>query len=91
LLDYSPGEPDFPTFLEGNTVMKKNVGSADRIVRIVAALAIGLLLIFNVLTGPVGTVLGIVAIVFLATGAISFCPLYLPLGLSTNKKADATK
>ncbi len=63
--------------------MKTNMGSADRIIRIIIAIVIGVLYFTNVITGILATILLIVGVVFLLTGLISFCPAYLPLGLST--------
>lgn len=62
--------------------MKLNVGGIDRILRIV----VGLVLVvvgFFVLSGTLGTVVGIVGLIPLATGAIGWCPLYLPFNIST--------
>lgn len=67
--------------------MKKNMGTTDRIVRTVAALVVGYLLYDGTLSGTAGVILGIVAIVLLLTSAISFCPLYTPLKISTMKKS----
>jgi hypothetical protein len=58
--------------------MKANVGGMDRILRIV----LGLALIGLTLTGTIG-VWGWIGVVPLATGAVSFCPLYSMLGLNT--------
>lgn len=66
--------------------MKKNMGSADKIVRFIIAAAIAVLYLTNVITGTLGTVLLILAIVFLLTSLISFCPLYLPFGINTRPK-----
>lgn len=69
--------------------MKTNMGSADRIIRIIIAIVIGILYFTNVITGTLGIILLIVAAVFLLTGLVSTCPAYLPLGLSTIcKKKD---
>lgn len=63
--------------------MKKNMGSADRIIRfILAAIFIGLYFT-NTVTGIWGIVLLVLAGVFILTSFISFCPLYAPFGLST--------
>ena len=67
--------------------MKKNMGNADRIIRVLAAVVIGVLLLNGSIAGTGGIVLGILAIVFLATGALRTCPLYIPLGISTKKSA----
>jgi len=66
--------------------MKKNMGTADRIVRTLIAVVIGILLLNGTLSGLLGTILGLGAIVFLATSLFSFCPLYVPLKISTLKK-----
>jgi len=68
--------------------MKKNMGSADKVLRIVLAALVGILYATNVITGTTAIVLGVLALVFLATSFISFCPLYLPFGISTIKKKD---
>ena len=58
--------------------MLKNVGTADRVIRVVADLA----LIAASLLGYIG-LWGWIGIVVLATGLFRFCPAYLPFGLST--------
>ena len=61
--------------------MKKNIGNADRIVRIVLGLAI-------VAGGfALRSWLGLIGLVFLATAAVGTCPIYLPFGISTRGKA----
>ena len=67
-------------------IMKKNMGSADKSIRIIIALAIAALYYFNVIEGTIAYVLMALALVFLLTSFISFCPLYLPFGLNTCKK-----
>ena len=69
--------------------MKKNMGSIDKLIRILVAVVIGVLYFTNQITGIAAIILGIFAVVFLLTSAIGFCPLYLPLKLSTIKKKDA--
>ena len=67
--------------------MKVNMGRTDRMIRsfIVAPLAI--ILAFVVGAGSVGgIILFVVAAVMLATSAVKSCPLYLPLGISTESK-----
>jgi len=66
--------------------MKKNMGSTDKIIRIIIALVIGVLYFTKVIEGTTALVLGVLAIIFLLTSFISFCPLYLPFGINTNKK-----
>ena len=65
--------------------LKQNVGTVDQIIRIIVALAIAVLYAMHVISGAVAIVLGIVAVIFLVTGLVKVCPLYLPFGLSTRK------
>ncbi|MBA4055650.1 MAG: DUF2892 domain-containing protein [Marivirga sp.] len=66
--------------------MKKNMGSADRIIRVIIAATLITLYFTGVLTGTLGLVLIALSIIFVFTSLISFCPLYLPFGLSTLRK-----
>lgn len=63
--------------------MKKNMGNLDRIIRAVVALVAAALYFTNVLTGTIGLVALVVAVIFLLTSAVGFCPLYRLVGLST--------
>lgn len=63
--------------------MTKNMGVADRAVRVAVALGIGALYLTGQISGTVAAVLGVFAVVFVATSLISWCPLYMPFGLST--------
>jgi len=65
--------------------MKKNMGTLDKGVRVILALAIALLYYFNIIDGTLAYILMAFAIIFLVTSFISFCPLYLPFGINTNK------
>ncbi len=67
--------------------MKKNMGTVDKAVRILAAILIVVLYFTNVITGTVAIVLLALAGIFIATSFISFCPLYLPFGISTRPKS----
>jgi hypothetical protein len=66
--------------------MKANMGLIDRIMRIVAALIIAALYFTHIMSGTVAIILLVIATVFILTSFISFCPLYLPFGISTKKK-----
>jgi len=66
--------------------MKKNMGSADRIIRLATAAIIIALYFLHVITGVVAIILLAVAAIFILTGFISVCPLYLPFGISTRAK-----
>jgi hypothetical protein len=66
--------------------MKKNMGTADKAIRILVAVVIAVLYFTNTISGTLAIVLGILAVVFILTSFISFCPLYLPFGINTLKK-----
>lgn len=68
--------------------MKKNIGTSDKIIRILIAIVVAVLYFTNVISGTLAIVLGIVAIVFVFTSFISFCPLYFPFGINTSKKKN---
>jgi len=63
--------------------MKKNMGSLDKIIRIVLAVVVAILYFTNVISGVLGIVLLVLAGVFVLTSLVSFCPLYAPFGLTT--------
>ncbi len=64
------------------------MGSADKGFRVLVAIAIALLYYFDVIQGTLAYVLMALAIIFLITSFVSFCPLYVPLGINTCKKKD---
>lgn len=66
--------------------MKKNMGTIDKAIRILVAVVIAALYFTNVISGTLAIVLGILAVVFVLTSFISFCPLYLPFDINTLKK-----
>jgi hypothetical protein len=66
--------------------MKKNMGNLDRVIRVLAAIILSLLYFTNVITGTLGLVLLVLSGVFVLTSFVSFCPLYIPLGINTCKK-----
>jgi len=65
--------------------MKKNLGTIDKVIRILVAVVIVALYFTQVVTGIVGIILLVLAAVFVLTSLISFCPLYWPFGIRTNK------
>jgi CBS-domain-containing membrane protein len=68
--------------------MKRNMGTTDRIIRVLVAVVIGVLYYTQIISGTIGIALLVVASIFLLTSVVSFCPLYAPFGISTcpNKK-----
>jgi len=72
--------------INGDFKMKKNMGTTDRIIRLLLVALVAVLYLTNVISGTLAIILGILAVIFLVTSLISFCPLYLPFGISTRKK-----
>jgi fatty acid desaturase len=68
--------------------MKKNMGIADRITRVIIAAIVAVLYFTGVVTGIVGIVLLILAGIFLLTSLFSFCPIYFMFGLKTTLKNE---
>ncbi len=63
--------------------MKKNMGMADRIFRIVVAVVLGALYFTGTVGGAPGIVLLILAVIFLVTGLIGRCGIYSLMGLDS--------
>ena len=63
--------------------MKKNMGSIDKIIRLIVAAIIAVLFFTDVISGTLGIVLLVLAGIFVITSLFSFCPLYTIIGLST--------
>ncbi len=68
--------------------MKPNMGTADKVVRILVAIVIAGLYFTNIISGTLAIILLVLAGIFILTSFMSFCPLYLPFGISTRKKAQ---
>lgn len=68
--------------------MKKNMGGVDRTIRILVAVIVAVLFFTNVISGTLAWVLLTLSVIFVLTSLIGFCPLYLPLGISTCKKKE---
>ena len=71
--------------------MTKNVGTFDRIVRIVLAVVCLILLGTGSVGGVLAWILGILTVVLLLTATISYCPLYAPLRISTRSKESTDR
>ncbi len=63
------------------------MGIIDRIIRVLIAVAVLVLYLTHQISGLAAIILGIIAVIFVATSLIGFCPLYYPFGISTKKKA----
>ena len=70
--------------------MKTNMGGLDRTLRVLIAIGIAVLYYIGAISGTLALVLGVVALVFLITSAIGFCPLYTLFRLSTKKTVPGT-
>lgn len=66
--------------------MKKNMGLLDTTIRIVLAVIIGVLYFTATITGTLAIVALVIAIIFVTTSFMGFCPLYALLGINTLKK-----
>jgi hypothetical protein len=66
--------------------MKMNIGTIDKIVRLIVVALIATLYVTHQITGVATIILGPFAVVFLLTSIVSFCPFYLPFGISTSRK-----
>ena len=69
--------------------MKKNMGTVDRVIRILLAVVVTILYFTNQISGTLAIILGLFAVIFVLTSFIGFCPLYVPFKLST-RKAEKT-
>jgi hypothetical protein len=66
--------------------MKKNLGTIDRVIRILVAVAVLALYFTHLISGTLAIILLIVSAIFILTSVFSFCPIYFGLGLSSRKK-----
>lgn len=69
--------------------MKKNMGTADRVIRVILAIIFAALYFTGTITGTLGLVLVILGGVFVLTSFVSFCPLYTIVGLKTCSTKEA--
>lgn len=71
--------------------MKKNIGSADKIIRIIVAIIFVILYFTNVVSGILGIILLVLAAIFVVVSLIGNCPLYIPLGINNSKKENTAE
>jgi hypothetical protein len=67
-------------------IMTKNEGNTDRIIRLVLAAILAFLYFSGTVTGTLGVILLVLAVILAITALIGVCPLYLLLKTSTVKK-----
>lgn len=65
--------------------MNKNMGLTDRLIRILITVAVAILYFTDQINSTTALILGLFACIFVVTSFIGFCPLYVPLKLSTKK------
>lgn len=63
--------------------MKKNLGNTDRIFRLILAAILGVLYFSGTISGTIGIILLVVAVVMVLTSLVSFCPFYALVGLNS--------
>jgi hypothetical protein len=63
--------------------MKTNMGTIDKIIRVIIALVAGALVYYDVVSGAYAYILLTITAIFLLTSLIGFCPLYGMFGLNT--------
>lgn len=66
--------------------MKKNIGIIDKIIRLLIVITITVFYFSGFISGTTAVIFGIIAVVFLITAFMGFCPLYLPLNINTANK-----
>lgn len=71
--------------------MKTNMGTVDRVIRSLLALAIVGLYATGTISGTLAIILGVVAAVFLLTSLVGTCPAYLPFGISTCRRPEGSR
>lgn len=66
--------------------MKKNVGTIDKVIRLLIALVIVILYLTHTISGTLAYILLAVSAIFVVTSLVSICPIWLMLGINTDKK-----
>lgn len=68
--------------------MKQNMGGMDRTLRFLLGVVVAVLYFMGKISGVAAIILGIIALVFILTSLVGFCPGYVPLKFSTKKAAE---
>lgn len=71
--------------------MKQNMGTIDRVIRVILAILVLVLYLAGSISGTAAIILGIFAVIFFLTSLIGFCPLYVLLKISTKKQTKKKK
>ena len=62
---------------------EKNVGTIDRVIRIIVGIALLAAFALNMVTAPLSYLVLLIGIIALVTGAIGTCPAYSVMGINT--------
>jgi hypothetical protein len=73
------------------TRMKKNMGSADKVIRVIIAIIFSVLYFTQIVTGTLATIILVLGGILLITSVISFCPVYIAFGINNCKKNNNDK
>jgi hypothetical protein len=65
--------------------MIMNMGTIDRVVRLLLAVTVAILYLTGVITGLVAIILGVLGLIFVVASVVGFCPIYVPLSISTRR------
>jgi hypothetical protein len=71
--------------------MKQNMGTIDRIIRVILAILVLALYLAGSISGTAAIILGIFAVIFFLTSLVGFCPLYVLINISTKKSSKKKK
>lgn len=69
-------------------IMKKNMGSLDKLIRLGIAIVLIVLYYMGIIAGTLGVVGLVVALLLTITSLVSYCPIYTLFGIKTCKKED---
>lgn len=65
--------------------MKPNMGTADKIIRLIVVAIVVILYFTGQISGTAAIILGIIAVAFFVTSLVGWCPVYSLFGVSTRK------
>ena len=68
--------------------MKANIGSSDKLVRLALAIILIVLFYKEIVTGTLGIVALVLALVLTVTSLINYCPLYSIFKINTGAKKE---
>ncbi len=69
--------------------MKANIGSSDKLIRLGVAIVLIVLFYLEIITGTLGIIALLVALLLTVTSLINFCPFYSIFKINTAKKKEA--